>query len=61
MKKAKIVTVLSLSAAVVMGLLTVSIRENKAEQLQIAATPEIKPFEVRSSEWGKHYPRQYSP
>ena len=60
MKKAQIVTGLALSAAVVMGLLTVSIRENKAEQLQIAATPEIKPFEVRSSEWGKYYPRQYS-
>ncbi|MDX1777213.1 MAG: ammonia-forming cytochrome c nitrite reductase, partial [Desulfobulbales bacterium] len=31
----------------------------KAEQKAINAVPEIKKFESRSAEWGKHYQRQY--
>jgi nitrite reductase (cytochrome c-552) len=42
-----------------MLLLTMSIRENKADQQAINAVPEIPDGETRSSEWGKHYPRQY--
>ncbi len=60
MKKYQVVTSVSVLAIVAMLLLTVSVRENKADQARIAATPEIKAFEVRSSEWGRHYPRQYS-
>jgi len=42
-----------------MLLLAVSIKENKAEQEQINATPQIKKLEPRSAEWGKYYPRQF--
>jgi nitrite reductase (cytochrome c-552) len=42
-----------------MLLLVVSIKENKAEQKAINATPEIKKLEPRSAEWGKYFPRQY--
>jgi nitrite reductase (cytochrome c-552) len=42
-----------------MLLLTVSNKENKAEQQAINATPEIKKLEPRSAEWGKYFPRQY--
>lgn len=60
MKKSFVVIILSVLAIVPMVLLTVSIRENKADQAKIDAMPEIKPFESRSSEWGKYYPRQYT-
>ena len=61
MRTSHVVTFLAVCAIALMGLLTVSIRENKAEQAAIAATPtDIKPFESRSSEWGKYYPREYS-
>lgn len=50
MKKYQVVTSVSVLAIVAMLLLTVSVRENKADQARIAATPEIKAFEVRSSE-----------
>jgi nitrite reductase (cytochrome c-552) len=59
MKKSSIVFTLCVLATVPMVLLTVSIRENKAEQQAINAVPTIKDGESRSSEWGKHYPRQY--
>lgn len=59
MKKSLVVTTLAGLAIVPMVLLTVSIRENKADQAKINAMPDIKPFESRSSEWGKYYPRQY--
>jgi len=42
-----------------MLLLTVSIKENKAEQKTINATPQIDKLEPRSAEWGKYYPRQF--
>ena len=61
MRTSHVVTFLAACAIVAMGFLTVSVRENKAEQAAIAATPtDIKPFESRSSEWGKYYPREYS-
>ena len=59
MKKSLVVTTLAAFALVLMVLLTVSIRENKADQARINATPEMKTWETRSSEWAKHYPRQY--
>ena len=59
MKKSTIITILCVLVMVPMLLLTVSIKENKAEQAQINATPQIKAMETRSSEWGKYYPRQY--
>ncbi|WP_310600511.1 ammonia-forming cytochrome c nitrite reductase [Desulfobulbus sp.] len=59
MKKSSVVFALCVLATVPMVLLTVSIRENKAEQQAMNAVPPIKPGETRSSEWGKYYPRQY--
>ena len=59
MKKSLVVASLCVLVTVPMALLTVSIKENKAEQQAIGAVPAIKDFETRSSEWGKHYPRQY--
>ncbi len=59
MKKSFVVTTIAAFAIVLMVLLTVSIRENKADQARINATPEMKTWETRSSEWAKHYPRQY--
>ncbi len=59
MKKSVIIVVLSVVVLVPMALLTVSIKENKAEQQTIGAVPAIKDGETRASEWGKHYPRQY--
>jgi len=59
MKRSTIVTILCVIVMVPMLLLAVSIKENKAEQAQINATPQIKKFEPRASEWGKYYPRQY--
>jgi nitrite reductase (cytochrome c-552) len=59
MKKSSIVFTLCVLAIVPMVLLTVSIRENKAEQQAMSAVPVIKDGESRPSEWGKHYPRQY--
>ncbi|MGI6657659.1 MAG: ammonia-forming cytochrome c nitrite reductase [Desulfobulbus sp.] len=59
MKKSSVVFALSILAIVPMVLLTMSIRENKADQQTIATVPPIKEGEVRSSEWGKFYPRQY--
>ncbi len=59
MKKSPIVFTLCALVTVPMVLLTVSIRENKAEQKAIEAVPAIKDGETRASEWGKHYPRQY--
>ncbi|MCL2457438.1 MAG: ammonia-forming cytochrome c nitrite reductase [Desulfobulbus sp.] len=59
MKKSSVIIALCVLAAVPMVLLTVSIRENKAEQQAMNAVPPIKSGETRSSEWGKYYPRQY--
>jgi len=59
MKKSSIVFALCVLAIVPMVLLTLSIRENKAEQQAMTAVPVIKEGETRASEWGKHYPRQY--
>lgn len=59
MKKSPIVFTLSVLALAPMVLLTISIKENKAEQQAIGAVPVIKENETRASEWGKHYPRQY--
>ena len=59
MKKSLVVASLCVLVTVPMALLTVSIKENKAEQQAIGAVPAIKDFETRASEWGKHYPRQY--
>ena len=59
MKKSFVVTTIAAFAIVLMVLLTVSIRENKADQNRINATPEMKAWETRSSEWAKYYPRQY--
>lgn len=59
MKKPIIVTILCVLLLVPMGLLAVSIKENKAEQQAINATPQINKFEPRSAEWGKYYPRQF--
>ena len=60
MKKSVIVVALSVVVLVPMALLTVSIKENKAEQQTIGAVQAVKDGETRASEWGKHYPRQYS-
>ncbi len=59
MKKSTIITILSVLIMVPMLLLVVTIKENKAEQLAINAVAEIKPFESKSAEWGKYYPRQF--
>ena len=59
MKKSTIVTILCALVLVPMLLLAVSIKENKAEQAVINATPKIKKLESRSAEWGKHFPRQF--
>jgi nitrite reductase (cytochrome c-552) len=59
MKKSPIVFTLSVLALAPMVLLTISIKENKAEQQAIGAVPVIKENETRASEWGKYYPRQY--
>ena len=59
MKKSLVVTTLAVLVIVPMVLLTVSIRENKADQERINTMANIKPFETRSSEWAKYYPRQY--
>ncbi|MCL1979661.1 MAG: ammonia-forming cytochrome c nitrite reductase [Proteobacteria bacterium] len=59
MKKSSVVFALCVLAVVPMVLLTISIRENKAEQQTMNAVPAIKNGETRSSEWGKNYPRQY--
>lgn len=59
MKKSMIVVALCVVVLVPMALLTVSIKENKAEQQAIGAVPAIKDNETRASEWGKNYPRQY--
>lgn len=59
MKKSTILTIISVMIMVPLLLLAVSIKENKAEQQTINSVPEIKPFESRSAEWGKYYPRQY--
>ncbi|HKJ04492.1 MAG TPA: ammonia-forming cytochrome c nitrite reductase [Geopsychrobacteraceae bacterium] len=59
MKRSTIITILCVMVMVPMLLLAVSIKENKAEQEQINATPQIKKLEPRSAEWGKYYPRQF--
>lgn len=59
MKKTTLLTVGSVLVTVPLMLLAVSINENKAEQQEINAVPKIKRLEPRSSEWGKHYQRQY--
>lgn len=59
MKKSSVIFGLCVLVTVPMVLLTLSIRENKAEQQAMNAVPVIKDGETRSSEWGKHYPRQY--
>ena len=66
MRTSHVVTFLAACAIALMGFLTVSVRENKADQAAIAAVAEVKPhapgstFEPRASEWGKLYPREYS-
>ncbi|MCL7487027.1 MAG: ammonia-forming cytochrome c nitrite reductase [Desulfobulbaceae bacterium] len=59
MKKSTLLTAISVAAIVPMALLAISINENKAEQQALNTVPPIKKFETRSSEWGKHYQRQY--
>ncbi len=59
MKKSSVIFILCVLVMVPMVLLTLSIKENKAEQQTINAVPAIKDTETRSSEWGKLYPRQY--
>lgn len=59
MKKSSLITGLCVLVLVPMLLLVVSIKDNKAEQKAINATPEIKKLEPRSAEWGKYFPRQY--
>jgi nitrite reductase (cytochrome c-552) len=59
MKKSWLVTIASVVIMVPLLLLVVSIKENKADQKAINAVPDIKKFESRSSEWGKHFQRQY--
>ncbi|MDW7773175.1 MAG: ammonia-forming cytochrome c nitrite reductase [Desulfobulbaceae bacterium] len=59
MKKSTALTAISVAAIVPMALLAISISENKAEQQALNSVPVIKKFESRSSEWGKHYQRQY--
>lgn len=60
MRTSHIITFLAVCAIAVMGFLTTSIRENKAAQATLEQLPQIPDFEPRASEWGKHYPRQYS-
>lgn len=59
MKRSTLITILCITVMVPMLLLAVSIKENKAEQQAINATPQIKKLEPRSAEWGKYYPRQF--
>ena len=59
MKKSTVLVILSVLVLVPMVLLTMSIKENKAEQRAINAVPAIPDNETRASEWGKHYQRQY--
>jgi len=59
MKKSWLVTVVSIAILVPLLLLTVSIKENKAEQEMINMVPDIEKFNPKSSEWGKYFPRQY--
>ncbi|MBW2467620.1 MAG: ammonia-forming cytochrome c nitrite reductase [Deltaproteobacteria bacterium] len=59
MKKSTVLTVIAVAAIVPMALLAISINENKAEQKTLTTVPAIKKLESRSSEWGKHYQRQY--
>jgi nitrite reductase (cytochrome c-552) len=59
MKKSTLITVGSVLVTVPLMLLAVSINENKAEQKELNGVPKIKRLESRSSEWGKHYQRQY--
>lgn len=59
MKKTTLITTLSVVAIVPMVLLAISINENKADQRALNTVPPIKKLEPRSSEWGKHYQRQY--
>ncbi|MDZ7641430.1 MAG: ammonia-forming cytochrome c nitrite reductase [Desulfurivibrio sp.] len=59
MNKSTIITIVCVLVIVPMLLLTISIKENKAEQAAINETPKIKKLEPRSSEWGEHFPRQY--
>ncbi|HXV20094.1 MAG TPA: ammonia-forming cytochrome c nitrite reductase subunit c552, partial [Desulfuromonadales bacterium] len=59
MKRSWFVTIASVVIMVPLLLLAVSIKENKADQKAINAVPDIKKFESRSSEWGKHFQRQY--
>jgi nitrite reductase (cytochrome c-552) len=59
MKKSTLLTIVSILIMVPLLLLAVSIKENKAEQQTINAVPQIKPFESKSAEYEKYYPRQY--
>jgi nitrite reductase (cytochrome c-552) len=49
----------SVAVIVPLFLLALSINENKADQAALNTVPKIKRLESKSSEWGKHYPRQY--
>ncbi len=59
MKKSTLLTIVSILIMVPLLLLAVSIKENKAEQATINDVPQIKPFESKSAEYEKYYPRQY--
>lgn len=61
MKKSFVITTLATFAIVLMMLLTVSIRGNKADQIRINATPEMKAWESRSSEYARYYPASTTP
>jgi nitrite reductase (cytochrome c-552) len=59
MKKPTLITIASVVLMVPMLLMLLSIKDAKAEKEAINAVPQIGKLEVRASEWGKHYPRQY--
>jgi len=59
MKKSIVLTILSVVIVVSLFFLVVSIKEDKVIQQVINEVPDIKKFESKSAEWGKHYPRQY--
>ncbi len=59
MKKSWLVTIVSVFIMVPLLLLAVSIKDNKNQQQAINAVPAIQKLDPKSSEWGKHFPRQY--
>jgi nitrite reductase (cytochrome c-552) len=59
MKKTTLLIISSVIISVLLVLLAVSIKKNKTEQQTINAVPQIKPFESKSAEYEKYFPRQY--